>query len=249
MMGEKTLFLAWQDRGSSRRWFPVGRLDADVEGPSYRFRYTGGAKLAKEATGFAPLASFPRLDEDYRSARLFSLFGNRVMWPSRPEFKDYLKSLDLSESNDPIDMLAVSGGNRVTDSYEVFPKLVKNSDGDFVCRFFLHGGRHVASSAQERSASLRENEELHLALELTNPVGEPAVQIQTIDYHMIGWSPRYLAHDLSQALAGPLGFCRARVVLINKPPILSEQRVLIEMSGNLGDHEPMTGQEFMPLID
>ncbi len=46
-MSEKTLFLAWQDKGRSRRWFPVGRLDADVEHSRYRFRYTGGAEEAK----------------------------------------------------------------------------------------------------------------------------------------------------------------------------------------------------------
>ena len=32
---------------------------------------------------------------------------------------DYMHSLDLSEEADPIEILAVSGGGRVTDSYEV----------------------------------------------------------------------------------------------------------------------------------
>ena len=46
-MNERTLYLAWQDKAQSRRWFPIGRLDADVERPRYRFRYIGGAEQAK----------------------------------------------------------------------------------------------------------------------------------------------------------------------------------------------------------
>ena len=190
---------------------------------------------------FSPLVAFPSLERDYKAPRLFSAFTNRVMWPSRPDFKNYVESLALTEDSDPIDMMAVSGGRRVTDSYEVFPKLVKDEDGGFVCRFFLHGGRHVSKPAQERLDSLKADEELHLALELTNPLGELAVQIQTTGYQMIGWSPRYLAHDLALALAQAPGSCRARVVRVNLLPVPSEERVLIELSGNLGDYEPMSG--------
>ena len=247
-MGEKTLFLAWQDNGVSRHWFPIGRLDADVEGERYRFRYTGGAKRAESEAGFPLLLPFPRLEGNYKSSKLFPTFSNRVMWPSRPDFKDYLKSLALTEDSDPIDMMAISGGRRVTDSYEVFPHIVKKPDGGFACRFFLHGGKHVSLPAQERLGSLAADEELYLALELTNPLGELAVQIQTTDYHMIGWSPRYLAHDLALALAQPPGSCRARVVRVNQQPVRSEERVLIEMSGNLGEHEPMSGLDFQPLV-
>lgn len=102
-MSEKTLFLAWQDKGRSRRWFPVGRLDADVEHSRYRFRYTGGAEEAKEEAGFPPLWDFPHLREDYRSSELFPLFRNRIIAPGRPDRTDYLHNLDLPESANPIE--------------------------------------------------------------------------------------------------------------------------------------------------
>ncbi len=247
-MGEKTLFLAWQDKGVSRQWFPIGRLDADVEGEKYRFRYTGGAKRAKKEVGFPLLMEFPWLEKNYHSPKLFAMFSNRVMWPSRPDFKNYLKSLALTEDDDPIDIMAVSGGRRVTDSYEVFPKIAKKPDGSFACRFFLHGGRHVSAPAQKRLDILKADEELHLALELTNPLREPAVQIQTTDYQMIGWAPRYLAYDLALALAQSPGSCRAWVVRVNSLPVPSGERVLVELSGNLGDHVPMSGPDFQPLV-
>ena len=247
-MGEKTLFLAWQDKGVSRRWFPIGRLDADVEGERYRFRYTGGAKRAKKEVRFPLLIEFPWLEKNYQSSKLFAMFSNRVMWPSRPDFKDYLKSLALTENSDPIDMMAVSGGHRVTDAYEVFPKLAKDGDGGFTCRFFLHGIRFVSLAARERLELLEAEEDLYLALELTSPLSEYGVQIQTTDYHMIGWAPRYLTGDLAAALAGPLGSCRARVVRLNPMATRLHQRLLVEMSGNLGDHEPMSGPDFQPLV-
>ena len=245
-MGEKTLFLAWQDKGASRQWFPIGRLDADVENARYQFRYTGGAERAEKA-GFPLLVEFPWLEKNYESSKLFAMFSNRVMWPSRPDFKEYLKSLALTEDSDPIDMMAVSGGRRVTDFYEVFPPIIKQHNGDFACRFFLHGGRHVSKSAQERLGYLAEDEALYLALEVTNPLRELAVQIQTTDYQMIGWSPRYLAYDLALALAQSPGACRARVVRVNPVAVASEERVLVELSGNLGNHEPMSGADFQPL--
>ena len=48
-----TLYLAWQD-ADSRRWFPVGRLDADenAEPPAYGFSYVGGAREAGKAANF-----------------------------------------------------------------------------------------------------------------------------------------------------------------------------------------------------
>ena len=134
-MVEKTLFLAWQDKGISRRWFPVGRLDADVEDNKYRFRYVRGARRAAKEVGFPLIVAFPNIDEDYKSPRLFSTFSNRVMRSSRPDFKTYLDSLALAEDTDPMDMLAVTGGYRMTDSYEVFRRIAKQADGSFSCRF------------------------------------------------------------------------------------------------------------------
>ena len=177
-MSTKTLFLAWQDKsGEGRLWFPLGRLD--IEPSLYRFRYSGGAVRAQQEVKFPPLWDFPQLLEDYKSLELFPLFRNRVIAQGRPDRADYLGNLDLQENADPFEMLSVSGGYRVTDDYEVFPKLVKADDGSFVCRFFLHGWRHTSLHAQERLNALKPGEELYIALELANPVTGLAVQLQT----------------------------------------------------------------------
>ena len=244
---ERTLFLAWQNK-HDRQWFPIGRLDADVDRRRYRFRYIGGVKKAQENAGFAPLWEFPDLEGDYKSPDLFPLFRNRLIAAGRSDRDDYLRNLDLPENADPIEILTVNGGYRITDAYEVFPRLVKNADGSFVCRFFLHGWRHMNRTARDRIDCLKQKEKLYVTLELTNPATLLAVQIQTTDYCMIGWAPRYLVDDLVKAMAESPNRYFAKVVRINPHPAPSRQRVLIEMRGRWSQHEPMTHTDFQPLV-
>ena len=247
-MSNKTLFLAWQDHKPSKAWFPVGRLDADVEGSSYRFRYIRGAERAREEAGFPPLIEFPDLNREYQSSELFPLFQNRVLNRARPDFANYLRRLDLPEEADPIEILSTSGGRRVTDAYEVFPKIEKDDSGRFSCRFFLPDWRYIHRAARGRIDRLEKGEELYVTLELANPATGLALQIQTKDYCMIGWAPRYLVEDSFAAIAeGPSEF-GAKVVRINPQSFLLKQRVLIEMYGRWDKHEPMSSEDFTPLV-
>lgn len=245
----KTVFLGWQDTVDSRAWYPVGRLSVDPAGDGYVFGYTRGAIEARERSGFAPLYDFPSFEQLYRSEDLFPLFKNRVMTPQRESFQAYLRQLDIADPNpDPLEILAVDGGYRVTDSFQVFPKIEKKEGGAFRCRFFLHGWRHTNEAARGRIDHLRENENLYVTVELTNPATGCAVQIQSEDYQMLGWAPRYLVGDLLRAMAHAPGDYRARVVKVNPVPAPSKQRVLIELSGHLPEeHEPMASPEFQLL--
>jgi len=247
-MTPKTLFLAWQDKARTRRWFPVGRLDVDLPLSQYRFRYTQGADIAQREAGFPPLLDFPALAKDYRSSELFPMFQNRVLTRGRPDFSVYLQRLDLPEGADPIEMRSVDGGFRATDAFEVFPRIERREDGGFRCRFFLHGWRHLSTTSQERLDRLVADEPLYVGLELTNPATQLAIQIQTTDYFMIGWAPRYLVNDLVAALAKAPGDYRAKVVRVNPMPAPSKQRVLVELTGHWPDHDPMTTKEFRPLV-
>ena len=248
-MQDKTLYLAWQGSDENRLWFPVGRLDADTQDSKYRFRYTVGAKQAQKHADFPLLLEFPKLDGDYWSSELFPLFQNRIMPPSRPDFHKYLEVLDLGEGADPVEILAVNGGRRLTDTYEVFPKLLKRDDGSFVSRFFLHGNRHVTKGSQKRLNELTPGEELYVAVELTNPRTNLAVMILTTDYHVLGWAPHYLVDDLAMAMAESSGGYDAKVVRVNPQPSPSRQRLLVELSSPWKDHEPMSGENYLPLVD
>lgn len=247
-MNDKTLYLAWQDQAKTRNWFPVGRLDVLPEESGYRFRYIRGAEQAAEETMFGPMLDFPDFHRAYESRELFPLFQNRLLPSGRKDFPDYLRQLDLVEGAEPFEILSVAGGYRATDSFEVFPRIERRADGAFRCRFFLHGWRHVNEDSQRQLQRLQGGDPLGVTLELTNPATKLAVQIHTPDYHMIGWAPRYLVRDLAAAIVGSPWDYEAKVVRINPVPAPSKQRVLIELRGHWPKHEPMTGDEFEPLV-
>ena len=247
-MTDKTLFLAWQDKHLTRAWFPIGRLDVSADRPAYRFRYIKGAKRAHEDIGFDELLDFPDLNRIYESSELFPLFKNRIMSAKRPDFANHRRMLDLPETAEPAEVLEVSGGYRVTDNFEVFPKIVRRADGCFSCRFFVHGWRHANPAALKRIEALKSGDNLYIKIESTNPNTRRAVQIQTEDDHMIGWTPRYLVNELVHAVARSPGDYGATVVRVNPVPAPSKRRLLVELTGHWPDYEPMTQDDFEPLV-
>jgi hypothetical protein len=246
----RTLYLAWQDKASTRAWYTIGRLDADIAKSRFKFRYTQGAEMAHKQAGLVPLDSFPEFHKIYESTDLFPLFRNRILGEGREDFQNYLQQLDLSpQQADPLEILALTGGERQTDNLEVFPRIEHGRNGGFNCRFFLHGWRHVNEASQKKLLQLKGGEKLRVAVELNNPVTVLAVQLETPDdYHMIGWTPRYLVKDLFQAICeSPNDIC-ATVVKVNPSPAPAKQRVLIEIKGRwLADYKPMSTPEFQPL--
>lgn len=240
----RTLFLAWQ-APEERAWFPIGRLEADTEQAFYRFCYTRGADEARQA-GFHPIASFPSLRECYESTELFPMFRNRVLGSQRRDFPAYLESLALDVA-DPLEILAISGGERQTDSFEVFPKIEKAADGSFQCRFFLHGLRYMSEAAQQRTMQLQEGEQLGVSVELNNPKYKQAIQL-TSDYEFIGWTPRYIVADLLKSISKTHDIS-ATVIKVNREVTPLNRRVLVELRGVLPpDYEPMTDEMFQPLL-
>lgn len=240
----KTLFLAWQ-APESRTWYPVGRLDADDFRKDFVFRYLNGARDAVQ-DGFRPISAFPNFERRYESSELFPLFQNRVIDQHRRGVNDYLRSLALDDASvfDPMEILSITGGERQTDNFEVFPKLEKNKDSRFVSRFFLHGLRHCTEEAKLRAFALQPSEALQISIELNNPTGPFAVQLTTQDYYFVGWSPRYLVNDLLAAVKQSRDL-QARVVRNNPEGTPMNRRILVELSGKFpADYEPMSGVEF-----
>jgi hypothetical protein len=240
-----TLFVAWQAPDPTRAWFPIGRLDASTKDQDYVFRYTNGAIEAQKRAGFEPLVAFPDFARRYEASELFPLFKNRILEPNRKDFAEYLNWLDLDpEHADPVEILGLTGGERQTDSLEVFPKVEKRSDGTIRCRFFLHGLRHVSAGARERAERLTVGEELQVAIEVNNPATGYAVQLQTNDCHLIGWAPRYLVNDLRAALLEH-STISASVQKINGFGAPFTKRVLVELRGGVpATFEPMDSDEY-----
>ena len=250
-MKPETYFLAWEDRHrkDTRPWFPIGRLDADVEQSRYRFQYVGGARRAVKESGFPLLFEFPELNAWYESTALFPVFQNRVMSPARRDYAEYVRQLGMNGLTNPIQTLATSGGVRVTDAYEVFPKLERDENGDFCCRFLLRGWNELGELVQERIESLEPQEELILVPESALPSERLAIHIRTMDNQLIGKTPQFLAEDLAAAIKQSPQNYGASVVQVNLPPAPLSHRALVEMRGQLGDHEPMSSDDFRAMAE
>jgi len=257
----KTLFLAWQDP-ISRFWFPIGRLTFDQG--IYQFIYTQGVKEAQEKSAFKPLSSFPRLDEIYTSHQLFPVFANRLMSRSRPDYSSFIEWLNIpNDENDPITILARSGGERETDTLAVFPCPEVDELGQYHLYFFSHGLRHLPTSAIERINQFEPREKLWLAHascfksgdppnalahEFQNPYDSQALILNTEDHYIVGYCPRYLLAEVFELLRHNSNL-EVQVERVNKPPTPLQFRLLCKMSVDVqDDFRPFSSSQYQPLI-
>ena len=187
----ETLFVAWQSP-SSRTWHPVGRLSFD--GKTYEFMYTKGAASCAE---FVPFGQMVDLKSRYLSEELFPLFANRLLPKSRPEYRDYLRWLNLDESDsNPIATLSRSGGTRGTDSLEVFRLPKPTANGRYEVVFFNHGLRYLSEKTLDECTNLTAGDRLYLMFDVQNDYDPLAIALRRENPAMlVGYCPRYLASE------------------------------------------------------
>ncbi|WP_338022943.1 DNA-binding protein [Argonema galeatum] len=229
----KTLFLAWQDANSGD-WFPIGKLTFD--GKMYEFAYTKGILEAIEKCGFEPLYSLPDLNKVYRSVELFPLFSNRVLSRSRPNYKNFVELLNLPQhEDDPITLLARSGGQKATDKFEVFPCPERDENGLYHIHFFVRGLRHLPPGSLDRINHLRKNEPLLLVHDFQNRSDRKALMLRTNetflgDLYPVGYCPRYLVDDAFNFIGQNPELVHIHVERVNPAPTPLQFRLLCNMT-------------------
>ena len=241
-----SLFVAWRPPMHDQTgWRPVGRLEHD-DG-LYRFWYMRGAKRP----GFRPFAQMEPLDQVFESEELFPLFANRLLSESRPEYEAYLRwsGFDIDNPPDPIVVLGVTEGIRQTDAVEVFPCPVRDVDGCYFNKFFLHGVSWMPSAAVERIGVLKEGEALKLMRDVQNDYDPNAVAVRTeSERTQIGYMPRYLAHDAWHLVQKcGVDFINLFVERVNRDAP-HQNRVLCRMRACWpADFQPCSGEDFLPI--
>ena len=241
------LFVAWRSGEDQHAgWGPVGRLEHD--GSLYRFYYTHGARTM---AGFRPFSQMESLDAIYESEELFPLFANRLLSESRPEYEAFLTwaGFDPAQQPDPIALLGVTEGIRQTDAIEVFPCPIPDGDGCYTSKFFLHGIRWMPTAAVDRIHRLHPNEQLFLMPDPYNRFDPNAVGVRTENERtLIGYVPRYLAHDVCQLLDGcARDYIELIVDRVNRDAPL-QQRMLCRMRACWpNEFEPYRSQAFQPI--
>jgi hypothetical protein len=248
------LFLAWQN-SETRRWFPIGRLEHDPENHRFLFQYLKGVEDAKVQGGFERLPSFPDLNEVYESDELFPLFANRILSQSRPDYKEFLSWMDLPADRDidPIELLARSGGQRVTDSLEVFAMPEELGFNQYSVHFFVHGLRHMAPDSLNRADRLKPDEHLLVMHDLQNPSDPQALMLRTAetepgDVHNVGYCPRYLFVDTFSQMVKDQRLPKILVEKVNPSPAPIRFRILCRAFFELKPSvRPFSGPMFQPL--
>jgi hypothetical protein len=197
----RKLFIIWQDP-LKRRWYPVGQLT--FEKNVYRFVYTKGAERADESKRFIRFGRMQKLYITYESDELFPLFANRLLSEKRPEYENYIKWLKLDKNNHEnrqLEMLAITGGSRKTDSLEILPCPWPTKEGKYEVFFFSHGISHLEKSIVKQVNKLKPEDRLFLMFDIQNRVDPMAITLRTDDPVMIvGYCPRYLTEDFRQIL-------------------------------------------------
>lgn len=232
----KTLFVAWQ-QPISREWIPVARLEH--ENGRFRFSYTRGVFRAQS---FLPFNRMHQLDAIYESTSIFPLFANRLISKSRPEFKDYLRWLGLdSTSDDPLSILALTGGIRGTDSIEIFQPPTINENNVLELSFFARSLSHMPREAIAHIGNLTQGEKLYLMRDCQNKFDKKGLALRTDSpSFFIGFCPKYYAQDLGNLLSLESSNLEVSVKCVNKDAPLN-MRLLCSVSANVPpDFVPLT---------
>ena len=248
----QTLFLAWQDP-QRRRWYRIGRLRSTQR--RFIFVYTQGALEAQVEAGFSALSAFPELRGVYTSEELFALFSNRLLRPSRPEYKQYLEWLSVPESQaDPIAILARSGGQRVTDTLEVFPCPERLPTGEYELHFLIHGLSHMPEGSATRAEDLKVGERLLLMRDFQNPKDKATLALRTSesylgDMFLVGYCPRYLTGDIVKLMEEEGNTPTVLVERVNPVPAPIQFRILCKVLMKWSDtFHPFSGTEYQPIV-
>jgi hypothetical protein len=224
----------------------VGKLTFD--GSVYQFVYTKGAQKSPR---FIPFGRMTDLRVTYESDELFPLFANRLLSKSRPEYRELLRWLNLREhDDDPLALLARTGGLRETDSMEVFPCPERTSKNQYHVHFFVHGIRHLPERAIESIEKLKEGEPLFLMQDLQNPYDPLALALRTHDpATFVGYCPRYLSEDLLTILSERgADAVSVTVERVNREAPL-QLRLLCNVTGCWpAGFSPCSGEMYEPLV-
>jgi hypothetical protein len=177
------LWVVWgePDEGTRR---VIGELWRDASG--FAFAYGHEIAIAK-AKGFRLLPEFPQerdTSAPYRSRYLFATFAQRIPSPKRRDFDRIMESWGVSRKDNPLEVLARSGGIQMTDRIELLEPRSEADDLERPLVARLAGMKKHPGSARIRLGGL-----LGLEREPTNEFDACATKI-TADGEKAGYVPR-----------------------------------------------------------
>jgi len=208
----KSVYILWQDKSySGRMWHPVAKL-VQSEAGTYSLTYTNGARNPR----FQPFPSMADKTQTYHSTELFAFLKNRIPPSSRPEHEELFKWCDLDPSENYLELLSVSGGEKVTDNYRVIG-LPQKIDGQYINTFFVSGIRYLTEEQKRIVETFPPKYQLDYKFEDSN-INDPhaVLLVDKIKKFNIGYYPKYLTSDLRRLDASNASSIKIEVVKVNK---------------------------------
>ncbi len=210
----------------TREWVPVAELREVSDG--YELRYINGAR---RLPGFSGLSRMQAFDKVYYSKSLFPFFANRLISKSRPEYGSYLRWLGLEAMpTTPLEVLAITGGVRATDSYVIVapPRM---TDVGIELDFFPRGLRYLSASALAEVMRVEQGSTIYVMKDAQNQHDPEALALRTERPNpaLIGYVPRYYAPGLHRLLDVPSAAMRCVVKRVN-PDAPLDMKLLVSMS-------------------
>jgi hypothetical protein len=195
----KSLYLIWQEP-QTQHWLPVGKLTYHHDKKIYQFTYTKGAE---KFPYFVPFGRMKDLHKSYFSIELFPLFANRLLSKSRPEYPAYLQWLNIqaTEQDNLMLLLARSGGQRATDSLEIFPSLTRHVSDNYEFYFFSRELRRLPKETRHRINLMPQGESLRFMPTILNERQTYAIVLQADDSVVVGFCPPYLVENFWPSIA------------------------------------------------
>lgn len=170
-------------------------------------------------------------DKVYYSKSLFPFFANRLISKSRPEYGSYLRWLGLEAMpTTPLEVLAITGGVRATDSYVIVapPRI---TDVGIELDFFPRGLRYLSASAVAEVMRVEQGSTIYVMKDVQNQHDPEALALRTERPNpaLIGYVPRYYAPGLHRLLDVPSAAMRCVVKRVN-PDAPLDMKLLVSMS-------------------
>jgi len=183
MRSVERLFVLWSETGDRR--YIIGELWRTPDG-SFAFAYVDSLADV-ESKGFRLLPEFPmpqRSAEPYLSTSLFSTFAQRIPSTKRPDRAEIFSSWGIEHVDDPLEILAVSGGIQLTDRLELAEYRTAEDQLDRPLTFRLAGSRFHATASR-----LQVGDELEVRVEPENRYDQCATVVLR-DGTSVGYVPR-----------------------------------------------------------
>ena len=219
----KTVYILWQDKSfSGRMWHPVAKL-TQTESGTYSLNYTKGAKNPR----FQAFPSMVDRSKIYKSEELFYFLKNRIPPSSRPEHEALFDWCNLDNKSSYLELLSVSGGEKVTDNYRVI-SIPENKNGKYKHLFFVSGIRYLSNTEKQAINDFNVGKSISYTFEYDN-INDPKA-VLLFDQNKtspVGYYPRYLTSDLRKLHESNISYPLIKVVKVN-PDAPEQFRLLCE---------------------